>query len=100
MQFQTPSQQMVAPVTGNQNLGLMRAEIKQGIRQIIACKDDKGRMGIRVQHVNKGVFVSLVQAGSPAALAGMKKCICSFFLETVNILMLSCENKSQNSLFS
>lgn len=72
MQFQTPSQQMVAPVTGNQNLGLMRAEIKQGIRQIIACKDDKGRMGIRVQHVNKGVFVSLVQAGSPAALAGLR----------------------------
>jgi len=29
-------------------------------------------MGIRVQHVNKGVFVSLVSAGSPAALAGLR----------------------------
>jgi len=72
MQYQSPSQQMVAPVTGQQNMGLMRAEIKQGIRQIIACKDEKGKMGIRVQHVNKGVFVSLVSAGSPAALAGLR----------------------------
>lgn len=71
MQYQSPSQQMIAPVTGQQNMGLMRSEIKQGIRQIIACKDEKGKMGIRVQHVNKGVFVSLVSAGSPAALAGI-----------------------------
>lgn len=72
VQYQTPSQQMVAPVTGNQNMGLMRSEIKQGIRQVIACKDEKGKMGIRVQHINKGVFVSFVQAGSPAALAGLR----------------------------
>jgi len=72
VQYQSPSQQMVAPVTGNQNMGLMRSEIKQGIRQIIACKDQKGKMGIRVQHVNKGVFVSFVQKGSPAAMAGLR----------------------------
>lgn len=72
VQYQSPSQQMVAPVTGNQNMGLMRSEIKQGIRQIIACKDEKGKMGIRVQHVNKGVFVSFVQKGSPAAMAGLR----------------------------
>lgn len=72
IQYQTPSQQMVAPVTGNQNMGLMRSEIKQGIRQIIACKDQSGKMGLRVQHINKGVFVSFVQAGSPAAMAGLR----------------------------
>jgi len=72
VQYQAPSQQMVAPITGNQNMGLMRSEIKQGIRQIIACKDQKGKMGIRVQHVNKGVFVSFVQKGSPAAMAGLR----------------------------
>lgn len=72
VQYQTPSQTMVAPVTGNQNMGLMRAEIKQGVRQIIACKDEKGKMGIRVQHINKGVFVSFVQNGSPAAMAGLR----------------------------
>jgi len=72
VQYQAPSQQMVAPVTGNQNMGLMRSEVKQGIRQIIACKDQKGKMGIRVQHVNKGVFVSFVQKGSAAAMAGLR----------------------------
>ena len=61
---------MVAPITGETNMGVMRAEVKQGIRQIIACKDSNGKLGIRVQHINKGVFVSLVTKGSPAALAG------------------------------
>ena len=69
---------MIAPVTGNQNMGLMRSEIKQGVRQIIACKDEKGKMGIRVQHINKGVFVSFVQAGSPAAIAGILMSCCTF----------------------
>lgn len=72
VQYQSPSQTMIAPVTGNQNMGLMRAEVKQGVRQIIACKDGKGKMGIRVQHINKGVFVSFVQQGSPAAVAGLR----------------------------
>lgn len=72
IQYQSPSQQMVAPVTGNQNMALMRSEIKQGVRQIVACKDEKGKMGIRVQHINKGVFVSFVQSGSPAAIAGLR----------------------------
>lgn len=72
VQYQSPSQTMIAPVTGNQNLGLMRAEVKQGVRQIIACKDEKGKMGIRVQHINKGVFISFVQTGSPAAIAGLR----------------------------
>jgi syntenin-1 len=70
--YQPASQTMIAPVTGNQNMGLMRSEVKQGIRQIIACKDGKGKMGIRVQHINKGVFVSFVQQGSPAAIAGLR----------------------------
>merc|ERR1711991_1158757 len=29
-------------------------------------------MGIRVQHINKGVFVSFVQSGSHAAMAGLR----------------------------
>jgi len=63
---------MVAPITGGQNMGLARAEVKQGLRMIVACKDADGKMGIRVQAVNKGVFVSLVTKGSPAALAGLR----------------------------
>lgn len=41
----------VAPVTGS-NKGLMRAEIKQGIREVILCKDEHGKIGLRLRHVN------------------------------------------------
>lgn len=63
---------VVAPVTGQQNLGLMRAEVKQGIRMVVGCKGNDGKVGLRVQHINKGVFVSFVQKDSPAALAGLR----------------------------
>lgn len=63
--------QVVAPVTGN-NVGLQRAEIKSGIREVILCKDQDGKLGLRVQSVNKGIFVSFVHANSPASLAGLR----------------------------
>lgn len=44
-------QMQVAPVTGS-NKGLMRAEIKQGIREVILCKDEHGKIGLRLRHVN------------------------------------------------
>jgi len=64
-------QTQVAPITGN-NLGLARAEIKGGIREVILCKDQDGKLGLRLRHVNSGVFVAFVQAGLPAALAGLR----------------------------
>lgn len=63
---------MVAPVTGSQNASLMRAEVKQGIREVIACKNQDGKIGLRVRSLNKGVFVSFVLNGSPAAMAGLR----------------------------
>jgi len=51
-----PSDQMVAPVTGS-SVGLRRAEIQPGVREIVMCKDQNGKMGLRIQAVNK-VFVS------------------------------------------
>lgn len=74
IQYRPPaaSQQLVSPVTGQNNLGMMRAEVKQGIRMIIGCKGADGKVGLRVQHVNKGVFVSFVQKDSPAAMAGLR----------------------------
>ncbi|XP_060606250.1 syntenin-1-like [Ruditapes philippinarum] len=66
-----PSNMQVAPVSGN-NTGIMRAEIKQGIREIVACKDGEGKIGLRIRHVNNGLFVALVQQNSPAALAGLR----------------------------
>lgn len=73
IQYQPPaSQQLVAPVTGQSNMGVMRAEVKQGIRMVIGCKGADGKVGLRVQHINKGVFVSFVQRDSPAAMAGLR----------------------------
>jgi len=63
---------VVAPVTGAHNLGVARAEIKQGVRQVVLCKDADGKMGLRVRSVNKGVFVALVHKDSPAAMVGLR----------------------------
>ncbi|XP_074148957.1 syntenin-2 [Sminthopsis crassicaudata] len=63
--------QMVAPVTGN-NAGARRAEIKPGVREIHLCKDEKGKTGLRLQAIDKGLFVQLVQANTPASLVGLR----------------------------
>jgi len=42
---------MVAPVTG-QDVGVRRAEVKQGIREVVTCKDTEGKIGLRIRHVN------------------------------------------------
>ncbi|XP_059837546.1 syntenin-1-like [Hypanus sabinus] len=62
---------MVAPVSGN-DVGLRRAEVKQGIRELILCKDQDGKVGIRLKSIDNGIFVQLVQANSPASLAGLR----------------------------
>ncbi|XP_056404881.1 syntenin-2 isoform X2 [Hyla sarda] len=62
---------LVAPVTGN-DIGLRRAEIKNGIREVILCKDENGKVGLRLRTVDKGVFVQLVQVNSPASLVGLR----------------------------
>ena len=45
-------QGQVAPITGN-HVGLKRAEIKQGVREVVLCKDGEGKMGLRVCSINK-----------------------------------------------
>lgn len=63
---------MVAPVTGDNNISIRRSEIKQGVREVILCKDGQGKIGLRVRAINKGVFVQYVHANSPAALGGLR----------------------------
>ncbi|TRY89880.1 hypothetical protein DNTS_030357 [Danionella cerebrum] len=62
---------MVRPVTGA-DMGIRRAEIRAGLREVILCKDQDGKIGLRLRDINNGVFVQLVQANSPAALAGLR----------------------------
>ncbi|KAK7132079.1 hypothetical protein R3I93_018587 [Phoxinus phoxinus] len=62
---------MVRPVTGA-DVGIRRAEIRPGLREIIICKDQEGKVGLRLKDIDNGVFVQLVQANSPAALGGLR----------------------------
>lgn len=62
---------MVAPLSGN-SVGLARAQVTHGVRELILCKDAKGQVGLRAQAINKGLFVSVVVKGSPAALGGLR----------------------------
>uniref|UniRef100_I3IZL9 Syndecan binding protein (syntenin) 2 n=2 Tax=Oreochromis TaxID=8139 RepID=I3IZL9_ORENI len=62
---------MVRPVTGA-DVGIRRAEIRPGLREIILCKDQDKKVGLRLRAIDNGVFVQLVQANSPAALAGLR----------------------------
>ncbi|OWK03098.1 hypothetical protein Celaphus_00007829 [Cervus elaphus hippelaphus] len=63
--------QVVAAVSGN-SLGALRAEIKPGVREIHLCKDERGKTGLRLQAIDKGLFVQLVQANTPASLVGLR----------------------------
>ncbi|CDQ72862.1 unnamed protein product [Oncorhynchus mykiss] len=62
---------MVSPVTGS-DVGIRRAEIRPGLREIILCKDQDKKVGLRLRAIDNGVFIQLVQANSPAALGGLR----------------------------
>lgn len=62
---------MVAPLTC-QTDGLLKANISHGVRQVIISMDTKGKYGIRLRSINKGIFVQFVADGSPAAAAGIR----------------------------
>uniref|UniRef100_A0A2K5LQR2 PDZ domain-containing protein n=1 Tax=Cercocebus atys TaxID=9531 RepID=A0A2K5LQR2_CERAT len=62
---------MVIPVTDN-DAGIRKAEIKQGIREVILCKDQDGKIGLRLRSIDNDIFVQLIQANSPASLIGLR----------------------------
>ncbi|XP_013915185.1 PREDICTED: syntenin-1-like [Thamnophis sirtalis] len=62
---------LAVPVTGS-DAGVRRAEIKTGLREIQLCKDERGKTGLKLRTIDKGLFVQLVKAHSPAALAGLR----------------------------
>nr|CAB3265911.1 syntenin-1 [Phallusia mammillata] len=63
---------MVAPISSQGEVGMRRAEVKQGIRMVILCKDGKGKLGLKIKSVNKGIFVAFVSKNSPAAMGGVR----------------------------
>ena len=34
-------------------VGMQRAEVKQGVRLVVLCKDGRGKLGLRIKAVNK-----------------------------------------------
>ncbi|KAI7814563.1 syntenin-1 [Triplophysa rosa] len=60
-----------APITGS-DMGVKRAEIRQGVREVVLCKDMDGKIGLRLKAIDNGVFVQLVQANTAAALGGLR----------------------------
>ncbi|CAG0887371.1 unnamed protein product [Darwinula stevensoni] len=63
--------QMIAPLSGA-SAGLMRAQVSHGVREVVLCKNDKGKVGLRVRAINKGIFVVIVEANSPAAMVRLR----------------------------
>lgn len=62
---------MVAPLSGG-SVGVQRAHVTNGIRELIVCKGGDSKVGLRVKDINAGIFVSIVVKGSPAAMAGLR----------------------------
>eukprot|EP00041_Stephanoeca_diplocostata_P002588 m.28219 g.28219 ORF g.28219 m.28219 type:complete len:292 (+) comp13559_c0_seq1:178-1053(+) len=67
-----PGYQPLAAVTASNNVGIARAEVKQGVRPVVVAKDAKGVLGVAPVAIDKGIFVGFVWKDSPAALAGMR----------------------------
>jgi syntenin-1 len=64
--------QPLACITPVGDKSLARAEVKQGVREVILCKDGAGKIGVAFKAIDKGIFISFVWKDSPAALAGLR----------------------------
>lgn len=70
--YQQQFAQPLVAITPAQDKGIARAGIKQGVREVTLAKDQAGKLGLAVQHIDKGVFVSFVWKDSAAALGGLR----------------------------
>jgi syntenin-1 len=64
--------QPLATVTPASDQGIMRAAIRQGVREVVLAKDQAGYLGVAVDAWDKGVFVAFVWKDSAAALGGLR----------------------------
>lgn len=61
---------MKAPLSGYTHAHKLQPS--NAIRALVVCKDSFGKVGVRLAPIQGGVFVVLVYAGSPAAIAGLR----------------------------
>lgn len=61
---------MIAPLSGYSQAHKLQPS--NTIRPLVICKDSSGKVGLRLTAFQGGVFVVLVYASSPAALAGLR----------------------------
>lgn len=66
---QSTAGSMIAPLS-SQSVGLQRAQVNHGIREVILCKGTDNKFGLRVKDINNGIFITLVCKDSPASLVG------------------------------
>lgn len=66
------SSMMVAPVSNSQIGMISKVTPSNAVRQLVLCKNNDGKIGMRVKDINKGIFVCLVMKDSPAAMAGLR----------------------------
>lgn len=67
-----PGAHAIASITPKNDIHMARAEIKQGVKQIILAKDGSGKVGFAVKSIDKGIFVCFVWQGSAASLGGLR----------------------------
>jgi syntenin-1 len=67
-----PGANAIASITPKNDVGMRRAEIRQGVRQIQLAKDQGGKLGFAVRSIDKGVFVSFVWNHSAASMGGLR----------------------------
>jgi len=70
--FSQANYQPVARITQANDLGMVRAEVKQGVRPVTLAKNQEGKLGLAVTAIDKGLFVAFVWRDSAAALGGLR----------------------------
>lgn len=64
--------QPLASITQANNVGIARAEKKEGVRPVMLAKGADGKIGIAPVSIDNGIFVGFVWKDSAAALAGIR----------------------------
>lgn len=70
--MQVAASRVSAPISGPCMDVIAASTPSNAVRQVVLCKDEAGKVGMRVKDINNGVFVCLVMKDSPAAKAGLR----------------------------